>query len=206
MRRREAVRTIARMIAAGTGMALGLPLMEGKANAEKENKAVMYKINGSPKSYKLAHLQKVVDETKNKLIGMKVASGGYQSFKMKKVGMSDGSWLSAEVTMKPIKEYPPGIKLVTTKKGKGKWITGISFTTLMKRYKEKTGEKLKYVTMGLERFDNGDLNIYIIPAKTFEDALGGEIEAGVPVLVIPYIAEKKNFFSGYGKNVHNIVE
>ena len=204
MKRREAIRTIARTIAAGAGMALGLPLMERKAGAEE--KAVMYKMDGAPKSYKLAHLQKIVNETKNKLFGMKIGSGGYQTFKMKKVGMPNGSWLSAEVKMKPIKDFPPGIKLVTTKKGKGKWITGISFTTLMNRYKEKTGEKLKYVTMGLERFDNGDLNIYIIPTKTFEDALEGKIGAGVPVLVIPYIAKKKNFFSGYGKNVHNIVE
>ena len=74
-----------------------------------------------------------------------------------------------------------------------------------KKYKEKTGRKLEYVTAGIQK-NAGNVDIFIVPAKTFEDAEQGNIEAGIPMLIIPYKVKKGNFASGFGRNLHNIVK
>ena len=208
MHRRKALGVIGRTIAAGVGLSLGLPLIERKARAEKkgETQKLIKSFKIPEKDYNLYFIMGIIVKTKDKIKDMKIGTAGYQSFKLKRVYITSDKWFTAYVTMKPDKTgCKPGITLKVKVKGKkGHWKTGIPFKRLAKRYQEKTGQKLKYVTVGVDK--HGDVDIYIVPARTFENAQQGKVEAGFPVLVIPYDVKKNVFKSGFGRSIHNIVK
>lgn len=209
MQRRKALGVIGRTIAAGVGLTLGLPLIERKARAEKKGEAqkLIKSFKIPEKDYNLSFIKGIIVKTKDKIKDMKIGTAGYQSFKLKRVYITSDKWFTAHVTMKPDKTgCKPGITFKIKVKGKkGSWKTGIPFKRLAKRYQEKTGQKLKYITAGVDK-QGGDVFIYIVPARTFEDAQKGKLEAGLPVLVIPYDVKKNVFKSGFGRSIHNIVK
>jgi len=209
MHRRKALVVIARTIAAGAALSLGLPLIERKAHAGKKGEAqkMVENFKMPENDYNLSFVKGIIKKSMDKISDMKMGSAGYQSFKIKRIYLTSEKWFTAHVKMKPDKSScKPGITITIKAKGKkGSWKIGIPFTRLAKRYKEKTGKTLEYVTAGINK-NAGDVEIFIIPAKTFEDAEKGNIEAGTPMLIIPYKAKKGNFASGFGRNLHNIVK
>jgi len=209
MHRRKALGVIARTIAAGATLSLGLPLIERNAHAGKKGKAqkMIENFKMPEKDYGLSFVKGIVKKSMDKISDMKIGKGGYQSFKIKRVYLTSNKWFTAHVKMKPnLSSCKPGITITIKEKGKkGSWKLGIPFRRLAKKYKEKTGRKLEYVTAGIQK-NAGNVDIFIVPAKTFEDAEQGNIEAGIPMLIIPYKAKKGNFASGFGRNLHNIVK
>ncbi len=172
--------------------------------------------NIPPKDYNLGMIQEAVENGKHLVKGMKINEKGTFVFNVAAVKLKNGKTLTANVKIEDKEKIEK--KLENKKKdplwritfytthGKGYWATGIPFITLAKRYEEKTKETLQYVAFGMKKKANGNIDFYIIPVETFEDAKEGRIRAGVPFLVIPYRADKDNFASSFGRNVHNIVE
>lgn len=209
MHRRKALKVIGRSIAAGVGLSLGLPLIERKAHAGKKGEAqkMIENFKMPEKDYNLSFVKAIVKKSMDKISDMKIGKTGYQSFKIKRIYLTSEKWFTAYVKMKPdSSSCKPGITITIKQKGtKGSWKVGIPFRRLAKRYKEKTGEKLEYVTIGIQK-NAGNVDLFIVPAKTFEDAKQGNIKAGIPMLIIPYKAKKGVFASGFGRNLHNIVK
>lgn len=172
--------------------------------------------NIPPKDYKLGTIRDAVENAKHLVKGMKINANGTFVFSVGAVKLKNGKTLTANVkiedrekTEKKLenKKKDPLMRITFyTTHGKGYWVCGIPFITLAKRYREKTNETLQYVSFGMRKKANGNIDFYIIPVETFEDAKEGKIKAGVPFLVIPYKADKDNFASSFGRNVHNIVE
>ena len=98
------------------------------------------------------------------------------------------------------------IVYITKKNKKGFWVFGVPLTKLAKTYEKETKKKLEYLAFGLKKKQDGNFDMYFIPVETFEDAKKGNIKPGVPFLIISYDAEKNNFKSHAGRNIHNLVE
>gem|GEM_PF-5149243 len=172
--------------------------------------------NITPEDYKLGAVKKAVEDGKHLVKAMKINAKGTFVFNVGAVKLKNGKTLTADVKIEDKEKIEK--KLENKKKdplwritfytthGKGYWATGIPFITLAKKYREKTDRTLQYVAFGMKKKANGNIDFYIIPVETFEDAKKGNIKAGVPFLVIPYKADKDNFASSFGRNVHNITE
>ncbi|NYZ77208.1 hypothetical protein H0O02_02740 [Candidatus Micrarchaeota archaeon] len=159
-----------------------------------------------PKDYDAGFLRGVVEKTKPLITDMKKEGGSF-SFGVKPVELANGKMLSAKVKINNNNKAWKNMPSITFRmsNAKGMWICGIPFDTLIKKYEEKKGVKPDFAVYGMDRKENGDIDFYIIPVATLGDAENGSIKAGVPVLVIPYIAKKDGFFASFGRNVHNVV-
>jgi hypothetical protein len=172
--------------------------------------------NIKPKDYQLDFIKETVANAKDLVYGMKINAKGTFVFKVKAVKLKNGKTLTADIKIESKEKIEKKLKkkkkdplwriTFYTTEGKGYWVCGIPFKKLAKVYKEKTGEALQYVVFGMKKKEKGDIDFYIIPAATLEDAEKGEIKAGIPVLIIHYKADKDGFSSSFGRNVHNIVD
>lgn len=164
--------------------------------------------NIPPRDYKLDYIKGAVDNGKPLVNDVKINEKGFFVFKIKKVNPGNGITITGNVKIKYIKKKDEFYaKIVFYQwKGKGKWICGIPLTKLAKRYKEKTKKELEFVTFGMKKKGDGNIDFFVVPVETLEDAKNGSIKAGVPVLIILYKKDKNVFASSFGRNVHNIVE
>jgi len=176
----------------------------------KAAKALKEARNVTPKNYKIEDVEKTVENGLNLVSGMKINNKGFFVFNIGKITLNKNSWITGKVKIKYKKKkdelYAKVIIYTKKKNKKGTWICGIPLNKLAKEYKKETKKQLEYVTFGFKKKQNGDFDMYIIPVETLQDAEKGNIKPGVPFLIIPYDAQKKNFKSHFGRNIHNLVE
>ncbi len=166
----------------------------------------------APKDYKISFLQPLAKKSAGDVAGLSdYSENGKASFKLntKPITVRNGNkiWLRMRI---PENKNKTGVVLVNRKVKKGKYVATLYFTQLRKRLKEETGKDLKYVAVGIDRQKNETgsiikLDFYIIPVDSFEDAKNGNIQAGVPMLVVN--CDGNGDCKGRtGWNIHNVVE